>query len=62
MGLLLGDTRFGQVFNNEFRLDLELTCQLVDADLIRLAHCPPARLLSTMFVRRAIGCAGITGN
>jgi hypothetical protein len=47
--LLFGDASFRQIVNDDFRLDLELAGQLVDADLIRLAHLPPRLLLHALF-------------
>ena len=47
--LLFGDANFRQIVNDDFRLDLELAGQLVDADLIRLAHLPPRLLLGALF-------------
>jgi hypothetical protein len=36
MRLLVFDANFREVVNQDFRLDLELPGQLVDADLIRI--------------------------
>jgi hypothetical protein len=46
----LGDTGLGQVIDDCLRLDLEFTSQLIDADLIRISHCPPGRLLISVLV------------
>lgn len=61
MRLLFRDAGFGQVVEDDFRLDLEFARQLVDADLVRLAHCPPGLLLTSLlrgfraFGRRLFG-------
>jgi hypothetical protein len=38
VGLLLGDAKTGQKVNDGFRLDLEFARELIDADLICVAH------------------------
>jgi len=38
VGLLFGNTKSGQKVNNGFRLDLEFARELIDADLICVAH------------------------
>jgi hypothetical protein len=46
----LGNTGLGQVIDDCLCLDLEFTSQLIDADLIRISHCPPGRLLISVLV------------
>jgi hypothetical protein len=50
MRFFLGDAGFGQIINDGLCLDLELTSQFVDSDLIRIGHCPPGRLLVSVLV------------
>jgi hypothetical protein len=38
MRFLFRDAESGQEINNRFRLDLQFAGQLVDSDLIRVAH------------------------
>jgi len=38
VGLLLGNAKTGQKVNDGFRLDLEFARELIDADLICVAH------------------------
>jgi hypothetical protein len=38
VSLLFGDTKAGQKVNDRLRLDLQFARQLVDSDLIRVAH------------------------
>jgi hypothetical protein len=38
--LLFGDANFGQILNQDFRLDLEFPGELVYSDLIRICHQP----------------------
>ena len=49
MRLFLRDAGLGQIVDDDFRLDLKFACQFVDADLIRLVHCPPELFLATLF-------------
>jgi hypothetical protein len=51
MRFFLGNSGLGQIVNDGFCLDLELTSQFVDSDLIRICHCPPGRLLFALLVR-----------
>ncbi len=50
MRFFLGNAGFGQIVNDGLCLDLELTSQFVDSDLIRIGHCPPGRLLFSVLV------------
>jgi hypothetical protein len=47
---LFGDPGLGQELDDEFCLHLELSRQFIDADLIGLAHSPPALLLTAFLV------------
>ena len=62
MRLFFRNAGFRQIVDDRLCLDLEFARQLVDADLIRLAHCPPGRLLLAILFRRSRRILGqITG-
>ena len=46
----LSNAGFRQVVDNCLCLDFEFTSQLIDADLIRISHCPPGPLLISVLV------------
>jgi hypothetical protein len=51
MRLFLGDAGLGQIINDGFRFDLEVTRQLIDPDLIRVCHRPRDLFFFNVFFR-----------
>ncbi len=53
MRLFFSDASLGQIINDRFGLDLQVTCEFIDSNLIRVCHLPRYLLF------RAIPVAGV---
>jgi hypothetical protein len=51
MRLFFGDASLGQIINDRLGLDLQVTCEFIDSNLIRVCHLPRDLLFLAILVR-----------